>query len=150
MSKDSAGFRGHALTLAAFLVVVLVWVGYILHQSGALPSLGHSYEVAATVPTASALTPGARVTVAGAAVGRVTNVKRAASAGPNAKLTLRITDDRVTPLPVDSTVQIRARSQVGENYVQVVVGNDRNHLIPDGGSVGLEQAAPFRQRRPRS
>lgn len=137
MSTGRKGFTGHVLTVAVFWGVFFVWVGFILYKSGALPTRGTTYTLEAEVPTASLLTPGARVTIAGAAVGKVKNVERAAGTGPGSTLTLELTDDRVVPLPRDSRLQIRTRTQVGENYVSIVVGRDREN-IPDGGSV--EQA----------
>jgi len=139
MNKGRGGFGKHVLTIAIFAAVFIAWVGYILYESGTLPTLGEKYTVSATVPTASLLTPGARVTVAGAEVGSVKSIERADAVGPNAKLELEITDDRVTPFPDDSVVQIRTRSQVGENYVSIQVGKAAN-TVPDGGSLGLDNA----------
>ena len=139
MHKGEAGFGRHALVLAAFVVITLAWVTFILSESGTLPSFGETYELETTVPSASLMTPGARVTVAGAEVGSVKKVERADEIGSGAKLTLEITDDRVTPVPRDSRVQIRTRSQVGENYVSIAIGRDRQ-TVPSGGSLGLEQA----------
>jgi phospholipid/cholesterol/gamma-HCH transport system substrate-binding protein len=139
MNKGLGGFGKHVITIALFCGVFLAWVGYILYQSGTLPTLGKKYTVTAVVPTAALLTPGARVTVAGAEVGRVKSIERADNVGPDAKLKLELTDDRVTPLPDDSRVQIRTRSQVGENYVSIAVGRSAQN-IPDGGSLGLDNA----------
>jgi len=139
MNKGLAGFGKHLLTIALFGGLFLAWVGYILYESGTIPTLGEKYDVTATVPTSALLTPGARVTVAGADVGSVKGIERASAVGPNAKIRMEITDDRVVPFPGDSVVQIRTRSQVGENYVSVAVGKD-SQTVPDGGSLGLENA----------
>ncbi|WP_372787856.1 MlaD family protein [Paraconexibacter sp.] len=139
MSKGRDGFAGHLLTVALFTGVFVAWCGFILYQAGALPSFNKPYEVKAQVASAALLTPGARVTVAGVEVGSVTKVERADPLGPGSRLTLDITDDRVTPLPTDSRLQIRTRSQVGENYVSIDVGKE-DSSVPSGGSLAPEQA----------
>src|SRR5437870_3310331 len=139
MSKGMAGFGKHVATVVVFFAVFVAFIVMVLTKSGAVPTPGSKYKVQAIVPSASLLTPGARVAVAGAKVGIVKKVERAGDVGPGAKITLELTDDRVTPLPRDSRIQIRTRSQVGENYVGIVVGRDRL-TIPDGGTIGLKQA----------
>jgi len=130
------------LTLAGFLAAFLLGVGYLLYQAGTLPTFGKKYTLTAEVPTGNFLASGARVTVAGAEVGRVKSVDRAGSLSPNATVKLEITDDRVFPLPDDSRVQIRTRSQVGENYVNIVVGKSKV-TVPNNGSLGLDNADEF-------
>src|SRR5919108_1997388 len=120
MSKGMAGFGKHVATVVAFFAVFAAFIVVVLTKSGAVPTPGTTYKVRAIVPSASLLTPGARVTTAGAKVGIVKKVERASDIGPGAKITLELTDDKVTPLPRDSRVQIRTRSQVGENYVAIV------------------------------
>jgi phospholipid/cholesterol/gamma-HCH transport system substrate-binding protein len=139
MNKGRGRLTGPVFTIAIFAGLFLAWCGYILYQSGALPTIGEKYTVNAEVPTAALLTPGARVTIAGAQVGKVKSIERADPVGPNAKLKLEITDDRVTPFPDDSVVQIRTRSQVGENYVSVKIGKAA-HAVPDGGELGVANA----------
>lgn len=142
MSKGRDGFLGHTLTLAAFVAVFLGWCGFILYQAGVLPTFSKSYTVKADVPTAGLLTPGARVTVAGVEVGSVREIQRASSTGPGAVLTLKFTDDRVTPLPKDSTIAVRTRSQVGEQYVSIDVGRSTN-MLKAGDTLASSQAEPL-------
>jgi phospholipid/cholesterol/gamma-HCH transport system substrate-binding protein len=139
MSKGMAGFGRHVATVIAFFAVFVAFIGLVLTKSGAVKTPGSKYKVQAILPSASLLTPGARVTAAGAQIGIVKKVERADDVGPGAKVTLQITDDQVFPLPRDSRVQVRTRSQVGENYVAIVVGKDQV-TIPDGATIGLQQA----------
>ena len=99
MSKGQEGFRWHLLTVGVFVAVSLVWLIFVLSESGTLPTTGEKYEVKAVVPTASLLTPGARVTAAGVEVGSLKAVERADDVGPRALLTLELTDDRRVPDP---------------------------------------------------
>lgn len=141
MSKGTAGFRAHLISLLLFVGFVVATLVYQFSQAGTLPTLGKTYTVNAIVPTASTLTPGARVTVAGAEVGSLKRVDRVGARSGNARLELELTDDRVFPLPRDSRVQVRTRTQVGERYVAIVVGRDRA-TIPDGGTIELAAADP--------
>jgi phospholipid/cholesterol/gamma-HCH transport system substrate-binding protein len=135
-------FSGHAVVVLGFILSFAALFVYILYQAGAITPFEKTYDVTAVVPTANFLASGARVTAAGAEVGRVTSVSRAGTLSPDATVEMQLTDSRVFPLPSDSQIQVRTRSQVGENYVNIVVGNART-TIPDHGSIGVADAAPF-------
>lgn len=135
-------FAGHVTVVLGFVVTFAALFIYILYQAGAIALFQTTYDVNALVPSANFLAPGARVTAAGAEVGRVTSVTRTGPLSPDAKIAMRLTDDRVFPLPSDSEIQLRTRSQVGENYVNIVVGAAKT-TIPNHGSLGLDHAAPF-------
>jgi phospholipid/cholesterol/gamma-HCH transport system substrate-binding protein len=142
MNKGLPGFGKHLVRVGLFVAACLAWAVFILYNGGALPTPGKKYTVTAIVPTSVLLVPGSRVTVAGAGVGKVKSIERADPIGPNAKIKLEITDQRVTPFPDDSRVQIRTRSQVGENYVSVDIGRAAG-TVPDGGELGLDNAEPI-------
>ena len=109
------------LTVAALAVIASVLV--FLALSGSLPRVGgESYRIRTVLPTAGALTPGAQVTMAGAKVGTVSDVKRH---GLGALVELEIDDDRVTPVPADTHVQLRSHTPVGESYVAITPGRSR-------------------------
>lgn len=136
------GLAGHALVVLGFVLSFAALFVYILYQAGAITLFEKTYDVTAIVPTANFLATGARVTAAGAEVGRVVSVSRAGPLSPDATVEMQLTDSRVFPLPNDSQIQVRTRSQVGENYVNIVVGNSKT-TISDHGSIGLDDAAPF-------
>lgn len=139
MSKGMGGFRKELAVFIVFIAAFLAWGTYILIKSGVVPTPGKKYSVTAIVPTSGTLVPASRVTVAGAQVGTVGSVDRADALGLNAKVELKISDTRVFPFPDDSRVEVRTRSQVGENYVEVLVGKSEQD-VPDGGELGLQQA----------
>jgi len=116
-------FIGHVLTIAVFTAVAAALSILILSASHTKPFAQGGYRVNAVVPASALLLAGARVTMGGAHVGDVAKVERISSGGPaGTRLELHITDDRVTPIPVDSRIQVRTRTQVGENYVSIQVG----------------------------
>lgn len=99
---------------------------------------GESYKVSAYVTNARGIAQNSTVFEAGLPVGLVKSIKRY---GPDAILTLRI-DEGVTPLPVDSKVQLGLRSLAGETNVQLTPGTS-GELVKDGGSLGLSQNEPY-------
>lgn len=96
---------------------------------------GDAVEVRALLPTTSALTNGARVTMSGVPVGRVTDVKRD---GVGTLVTMQVHDHGVLPLPSDSRVTLRQRTPIGENYVEIAPGRAKT-------SLGREDVLPIRQ-----
>jgi phospholipid/cholesterol/gamma-HCH transport system substrate-binding protein len=132
--------RSRRRNLAAFVAVVTVSVVFflwLLTLSGGLPSpTGAHYDINGIFPTAGAeLVPGARVTMAGVQVGTITGVSRV---GDGAMIGMRITDGGVVPLPSDSRAQLRSRTPLGENYVEITPGTASSSLS-SGGSIPVTQ-----------
>lgn len=129
---------GHIATAIAAIAFALGstvwWIGF----SGGLNPKS-DYEVRAVLPTASSLAPRARVTMAGATVGAVSEVKQK---GTGSVVELAIQDEDVLPLPADSTVRVRSVTAVGENYVEITPGRSKATIAP-GGVVPIEQAGKF-------
>lgn len=137
MTTGRFSFAGHALTLLATLAVGLGFLFGILTWSGAAPwDVG--YEVRAVVPDAGTMGPGASVRIAGVRVGKVVSVARD---GADTLLTLTVTGAR-TPLPADSRVEVRLRSLVGENYVELFPGHSSRTLGNDA-TIPTMQVDPY-------
>ena len=138
--NQTTGFRGHLLTvLTAVLVSAVVGFG-LMYEGGAFRDLtGNPYKVSAVLPTAAALTPGARVTMAGAQVGRVTGISRK---GAGAVVNMEIDNHRVTPVPADSKFTLRLRTAVGEDYISIDPGRSSQKLA-SGSVVAISQAGDY-------
>jgi phospholipid/cholesterol/gamma-HCH transport system substrate-binding protein len=130
--------RHLTLVLVTFAVALFAALGF-LALGGYLRAPGDSYEVTALVPTSSNLTTGARVTMAGVEVGRVSSVQRR---GSGSLLKLALTSDDVTPLPADSRIAVRVRTPIGENYVSINRGSSATQL-KSGGLLPVTQADDF-------
>lgn len=128
MRGPTPGFRGHLATAIIGIAAGLA-VFFYLFINGGGADFGSKYHVNALVPTANTLTPGARVTMAGAKVGRVAKVTRH---GIGTEIKLDITDKNVTPIPVDSRITLRQRTPVGENYISIQPGTSKR-MLPDNG-----------------
>lgn len=110
-------------------------------QIGAIKGIGTSYDVTAQFADAAGLTEGAVVSVAGVQVGRVD--KLAVKDGI-AQATLSLEND--SGLRSDCKVAVRARSVLGEKYVEITpVSTDAPPLAPgavlisEGKQVEIDQ-----------
>jgi phospholipid/cholesterol/gamma-HCH transport system substrate-binding protein len=113
-----------------FSVVVLVGIMFF----AGFWDVGKSYNVSVYVQDARGIADDSSVMIAGLPVGLVTGIHRD---GPDAVLSLRM-DHGPTPLPVDSTAEVRLRSLAGEAYVQLYPGHSKHH-VRSGGSLGISQ-----------
>jgi phospholipid/cholesterol/gamma-HCH transport system substrate-binding protein len=139
MRGPTPGFAGHLLTAVAGIAAGVAVFLYLFIGGGGTSGLADGYEVDALVPTVGALTPGARVTMAGAKVGHVASIKRH---GVGTEVRLELTDDRVTPIPVDTRLTVRQRTPVGENYVSLQPG--RSHrMLADGGVLPADRSDEY-------
>src|SRR4051812_27494212 len=139
MSGEITGYRGHVATFVAAVAFAIGAFVFFLGLGGGLPSTHDSYRVNALLPGSGSLTAGARVTMAGAKVGKVLSVRRQ---GLAALVSMQLDDARVTPIPRDTRIRLRQRTPVGENYVTLTPGRARTTL-PGGGVLPLAQADDF-------
>jgi len=130
---------GHYLTFAVIVLLTVPFAAYQYFQAGGFSKVSGAYEVRAVVPTSALLIPNARVLMAGAEVGKVESVELKDG---NPVVTMKISDDRVTPLPTDSRVAVRMRTPLGENYVQIMPGRS-NANLDSGGVLPLQQAENY-------
>jgi phospholipid/cholesterol/gamma-HCH transport system substrate-binding protein len=138
--SESGSIRRHVVTVVICSAIAFGWLGFILIKSGIVTQItGSGYQVNVMMPTASSLTDGDRVTMAGVAVGEVTGVQRD---NFDARVSLTLIDKRVYPLPVDSRVSIRQHTPVGENYVSITRGSS-SRMLPSGGVLPLSQSNQY-------
>lgn len=98
---DMPGFRFNVVTVIATFAIAITSAIAFLALGGDLPSFGSKYTIKAILPEAGSLASAARVTMAGADIGRVTDVQRD---GSGTLVTLEITNKSVVPLPQNSTI----------------------------------------------
>jgi phospholipid/cholesterol/gamma-HCH transport system substrate-binding protein len=121
---------GHLITALLAIGVAAAATIWLIALGGNL-RVSSDYEVRVVLPHAATLSKGARVTMAGAPVGKVAQVKRK---GSGAEIKVALNDDRVYPLPVGSTARLRAVTAVQENYLEIIPGRSRAQ-IADGGTL---------------
>ena len=117
--------------VAVLVVVVAVFLAY--NANNGLPFVP-SYHVKATLPNALELLPGNDVRVAGTRVGQVTKIEASDSNGtPEAIVSMQL-EDSLRPLPRDTRLLIRQRSNVGLKYLELEPGTS-TATVPDGGTL---------------
>lgn len=127
------GFRGHVVTALLGVLFALAFGGTLLHLSGLMRSRD-DYRITALLPSSSALAAQSRVTMAGVPVGRVVKVTPHNGA---AAAELAIDKDH-GPIPVDSRVDLRLRTLIGEKSVNIVPGPS-TRMLADHGVLPLSQ-----------
>jgi virulence factor Mce-like protein len=115
--------RRHEIAVGALLLVALGILAYLAVAVGALRLDAGGYEVEAVFSHAGGVTKGAVVSLAGVDVG---TVDRLWVEDGRAHMALRIGKD--TRVPRDSRAAIRARSVLGEKYVQLRPGTASTQL----------------------
>jgi phospholipid/cholesterol/gamma-HCH transport system substrate-binding protein len=109
------------VTVVAFLLACLVFVGYLWTQAGGkIPGISSdaAYTVSANIDDVDNLVPYTDVDVAGISLGKVTELTRQ---DKTVRVTLRL-DPSVVPLHQGATVQVSEKSLVGQPVVRVVDG----------------------------
>lgn len=98
----------------------------------------NTYKVYAYFNNIAGLTPRAKVTMAGVAIGKVTaiDLDRDSFTG---RVTMEL-DKRVDNLPSDSTASILTAGLLGEKYVGISVGGDET-LLKDGDAIRDTQSS---------
>ncbi len=128
-------FGRNELAVGFLVLGALALLTWMSTKIGALRGLGDQIDVTATFESVAGLSEGASVQVAGVPVGRVAWME---VVGGRAKVHLEL--EQEAKLRTDARAQIRARSLLGEKYVELVPGGDEAPLLEDGAelSVGRE------------
>ena len=126
--------RTREIGVGALLVASLGLLAWMSIQVGALQGMGPAVAVSATLDDAAGLTEGAEVKVAGVAVGVVTRL--------TVDHDVAVVDFEVREsagLRRDAIVQVRARSLLGEKYLDVSPQGRDAALLRDGALPALKE-----------
>jgi virulence factor Mce-like protein len=128
---------------AVTVIVVMVAVFLSYNANEGLPFVP-TYKLTANVPNANGLVRGNEVRMGGSRIGVVTDIQTdpQEDGGVAANLTLDL-DERIVPLPKDSTIVIRPRSALGLKYVEITKGTSaqgyaENATIPLSATSGTD------------
>jgi phospholipid/cholesterol/gamma-HCH transport system substrate-binding protein len=124
-------FAGSCIGLLIFL-----WISF----GGATPFAPEGYRVNAEFNQAIALGAQADVRVAGVSVGKVVSVGLDKRTGLSRAL-IQV-DARYAPLPANTKAILRAKTLIGETYIQLTPGNRNGPHIPDDGMISSTSIAP--------
>lgn len=124
-------FAGSCIGLLIFL-----WISF----GGATPFAPQGYRLNAEFNRAIALGPQSDVRISGVSVGKVISVGPDLRTGLT-RATIQI-DSRYTPRPADTRAILRAKTLLGETYVELTPGSHTGPMFPDGATIPRTQIAP--------
>jgi len=118
-----------------FVVLGLVILTYFTFRVSKWGGIGEKgYKITVDFETAAGLEPKANVKMAGVPVGKVEEIKLE---GDRARLVLRI--DKEVHIPVDSMASIQTQGLLGEKYVEILPGKQKERMLPAGGRIANTQ-----------
>lgn len=128
--------------VGAVTVLVATVTVFLAYQANTGLPFVPTYRISALVPNADTVVPNNEVRIGGVQVGTVESVDAVQDEDGNysAKLGLKL-NRSVAPLPVDSSVLIRARSALGLKYVEITRGASQEGFA-EGATMPLSQAKP--------
>ncbi|HEU4979544.1 MAG TPA: MlaD family protein, partial [Solirubrobacteraceae bacterium] len=124
--------------LTVLVVSVAMFLAY--NANNGLPFVP-TYRIDAVVPDAAELVAGNDVDVGGARVGRVARVSAGFADGRPVAVLALVLDKTLEPLPADTLVTVRQRSNIGLKYVELRPGRARTP-VPQDGTLPLRDAIP--------
>ena len=140
--RGVASMAGSPVLVGALTVLVIVVAVFLSYNANKGLPFVPTYDLTAELPNADQLVQGNEVRVGGFRVGVVDDIsaKRTASGSTYATIHMKL-DKTVEPLPVDSTLVVRARSALGLKYVEIDPGTAKSGFKA-GDTVPLSQATP--------
>ncbi len=121
--------------LSCFSLALYLWITF----GGATPMNAEGYSVDVPFDEATQLADQADVRISGVNVGHVANIELPPD-GSQAMATLEI-DPKFAPLPENVRATLRAKTLLGETYIELTPGNDDVPTLPEGATLPKGQVA---------
>jgi phospholipid/cholesterol/gamma-HCH transport system substrate-binding protein len=123
--------------LACFALLLFVWTAF----GGPTPLAAEGYKLKMPLTQINQLAEQSQVKISGLEIGRVSDVQLGqGDERDEAIVTLEI-EPEYAPLPVDTRAILRAKSLLGEAYVELAPGNRSSGMLEDGSSLPAAQVA---------
>lgn len=123
--------------LSCFGLLLFVWVAF----GGPTPLAARGYEVKLPLQQVGQLAEQSQVDISGVEVGRVKSVELGeGEEDGKAIVTLNI-EPEYAPIPADSRAILRAKSLLGEAYIELTPGDKRAGMLEDGDQLPPAQVA---------
>ena len=122
--------RKHQIGVGLLVVISALVLAWMALQVGALGNLGERLRVTAVLEDAAGLSTGAAVSIAGVEVGRVEELRVDFD---QAQVTLSL--DPEAQVREDVVVALRARSLLGEKYIELIPQSRDAALLQDGATL---------------
>jgi phospholipid/cholesterol/gamma-HCH transport system substrate-binding protein len=117
-------------------LLLFLWISF----GGTIPFAAQGYRFSVEFNQAIELSPQSDVRIAGVSVGKVESVNLDTKTGLS-RAVIQI-DSQYSPRPANTRAILRAKSLLGETYVELSPGSENGPKIPDGGSLPEAQVAP--------
>ena len=123
--------------LACFGLLLFIWVAF----GGPTPLAASGYKLSLPMTQIGQLAEQSQVKISGVEVGRVSGVELG-EGGQEAEavVTLEL-DPEYAPVPEDTRAILRAKSLLGEAFIELTPGDPRDGMLPDGGELPAAQVA---------
>jgi phospholipid/cholesterol/gamma-HCH transport system substrate-binding protein len=137
VQKQAPSFLRLALmtlfALSCFGILTFLWVSF----GGSVPLKSKQYQVKVDFPEATTLAEQADVRISGVKVGKV---QKKQLNGRYTQAVLNI-ENRYAPIPADSQAVLRAKTLLGETYVELSPGDKNGPTVADGGRLSQGNVA---------
>jgi len=139
--NTQAPSAGKVLTMIAFAgscvgLLVFLWISF----GGSTPFAPQGYRLNAEFAQGVELGTQADVRISGISVGRVVAVSNDRRTGlTHAVMEI---DSRFAPRPADTRAILRAKTLLGETYIELTPGSQHGAKLPDGATLPRGQIAP--------
>jgi phospholipid/cholesterol/gamma-HCH transport system substrate-binding protein len=134
--RAAAMFTMFAFTASCVGLLIFLWISF----GGSLPLAAEGYRFSVEFDQAVELATQAQVEISGVSVGEVTSVSLDHRTGLT-KAVIQI-DKQFAPRPADTRAILRAKTLLGETYVELSAGNPNGPKLPDDGSLPQAQVSP--------
>lgn len=141
MNKQAPSI-GQLITIAGFALscfglLLFVWVAF----GGPTPLAASGYHLKMPMVQIGQLAEQSEVKISGVGIGHVTRIDLGENdQAADAIVTLEI-DPEYAPVPADTRAILRAKSLLGEAYIELTPGDKRDGMMPDGGELPAAQVA---------
>jgi virulence factor Mce-like protein len=127
-----------SFALACVVLTIATWVSF----GGSLPFQPEGYRIYLPLPRATNIYQDTSVRIAGISVGKVVGVSRSGARGARALIELK---PQFAPVRTGATAIVRAKTLLGEGYIEIAPGSPDAPPVPDGGTLGAGQVKPTEQ-----
>lgn len=117
-----------AFALSCFGILLYLWSSF----GGPVPIKPEGYRVKAQIPQSALLVTEADVRISGLTVGKVKKKTLAKRGGQLVEMEI---DSKYAPLPSDTRAILRAKSILGQIYIELTPGSEGAPDLPDGGTL---------------
>jgi phospholipid/cholesterol/gamma-HCH transport system substrate-binding protein len=124
-----------AFSLSCFGILLYLWVAF----GGSVPFRPSSYQIRVPFDEATQLAEQSDVRIDGISVGKVDAIDLSHD-GRHAEAVLEI-DPQYAPLPSDTKAILRAKTLLGETYVELSPGTQSGPKIPEGAELPVAQVS---------